>query len=208
MVIRYPLVILLLGLLAVSTGRSKADDQTSAETAKQAAIADVLIASLDVVFSKHVDPPTRGELLRRGIKGMFTRAGVSHADSLGRRISDLQPAEYTPLLREMIGIARRSGVTDEQLQVAFLSSLLEERRVRNELSESRYVPEKEYRVQQQIRENRYVGIGIALAHIENRPVMAKVLPGGPASKCGARDGDIIVTIDGAATEGMQLSTLR
>ncbi len=199
MTIRCLLVISVLGVVAMSGGRLAAEDETSA------GIANVLMASVDVAFSTHIDPPTRGELLRRGVVGMLAQADVSRPGAVGRRISEFEPTEYTAFLREMIGVAKRTGADDELLLTVFVSSLLDEQRAGTELATARHVPEKEYRVAQQLRENRYVGIGIQLALMENRPVMAKVLPGGPASKSGGRDGDVIVTIDGKDTEGLTLT---
>ncbi|MBC8354075.1 MAG: PDZ domain-containing protein [Planctomycetes bacterium] len=208
MLIQRIVFIFLLCSTLTFTSRSVADESKSAQSATRTDVSDLLIASLDTVFDKHVDPPTRGELLRRGIKGMFSHAdvGAFRPEALGRSISKLEPAEYAAFLRQMMGIARRNGAADEELQAAFLSNLLEmDMRSVRAREVPRYVPEEEYVVQQQIRDNRYVGIGIQLSQSEGRPAMFKVLPNGPANRAGGRDGDVIVTIDGTDTEGMQLS---
>ena len=145
MVIRFLFLLSLSIVFVVSDARLLADDETPAETESQQDIADVLIACVDVVFSQHVDPPTRGELLRRGIKGILNQAVVTRSHAVGRRISNSEPSEYAELLREMIGSAKLSGETDERLQAAFVSSLLDEKRVGAEMTTTRYVPEKEYR---------------------------------------------------------------
>lgn len=200
------LAVAILGLAILSLQRSSAQDVTVPAPELNADLTSRLITSIEIVFGQHVDPPTRGELLRRGIQGMFTKAGISQAESLGRQITELRAEDYGDFLSRMVEIAKRSRASENELQTAFLGNLLESQRASNTRELQRYVPETEYRVQRQIRENRYVGIGIQLSLIEDRPAMYKVFPGGPASRAGGRDGDLIVSINGVDTQGMNITS--
>ena len=69
---------------------------------------------------------------------------------------------------------------------------------------SRLISRKEAEVEDQFANNRYVGIGIALSSRDGRPKIAKVIPGGPSDRGGAKDGEMILSIDGVSTENESL----
>lgn len=54
------------------------------------------------------------------------------------------------------------------------------------------------------REDSFVGIGLELRKTDGRIVVARPLPGGPAERAGIRPEDVILQIDGASTEGMEV----
>jgi len=53
----------------------------------------------------------------------------------------------------------------------------------------------------------YVGIGIVLDMSNGKAVIVSVFAGGPAADAGLQHGDVIVSIDGTAAQGLALSTI-
>lgn len=53
----------------------------------------------------------------------------------------------------------------------------------------------------------YVGIGVVLDMSNGQPVIVSVFAGGPAADAGLQHGDVIVSIDGVAAQGLALSTI-
>jgi carboxyl-terminal processing protease len=70
-----------------------------------------------------------------------------------------------------------------------------------------YLDANEQRVEKQLSENRYVGIGIKLSMDGEKYVIQEPFAGGPAEKIGCRDGDAILTIDGNRTKGKTLAQI-
>ncbi len=60
-------------------------------------------------------------------------------------------------------------------------------------------------VNRQLAENRYVGIGIRIRFVDGFAMIEEAFPGGPARLAGARQGDLIVEVDGHAMKGLELA---
>jgi carboxyl-terminal processing protease len=164
-----------------------------------------LWAVSDVVLEQHIDPPARQEMMRAGIKSLLQKAGVTLPADLSRRISTLTTEEdFAVLLQECWPKAGVKAPAAEELTTAMLQGLLQ--RVPGEPD---LLPPKELKVIEQIRDNRYVGIGIQLSMNpkENRGQIVDPFRGGPARKAGARPGDLILEVDGKNTEEMKLTAL-
>ena len=146
-----------------------------------------VMAMIDAVVEKHIDPPARQELVR-----LFCRELTKHqAPGLAREISKARTDDaLIRLLEEHLRDAGEVNVND------CLHRALLDLRMPGMVTRS-----ADSKVNKQVAENRYVGTGIQLA-MTPRPVMQKVFRNGPAHKVGAKDGDIIVTIDGESTKGM------
>jgi len=71
----------------------------------------------------------------------------------------------------------------------------------------RLLPAKEYRVTEQIAENRYVGIGIILSKADETNRVAKVFEDGPLHKVGGKMNDEIVSVDGRDLRTAPLSVV-
>jgi carboxyl-terminal processing protease len=72
---------------------------------------------------------------------------------------------------------------------------------------SRYIPRREAEQERGGREG-YGGIGVVLTETDGRPSVGEVFPDSPASKAGARTGDIIVTIDGVEAQALAPDQIR
>ena len=70
-----------------------------------------------------------------------------------------------------------------------------------------FVPPKQSRVNKQLAENQYVGIGIRVRFDEGRAIIDEPFPGGAARQAGAVPGDRILEVDGKSMEGLSLGPI-
>lgn len=70
----------------------------------------------------------------------------------------------------------------------------------------RLVKAKDYVVEEQLQNNRYVGLGVNLSKESQsgHPQFMRIMPGGPAERAGLEDGVTITAIDGRSTAGVDL----
>ena len=155
---------------------------------------------IETILANHVDPPTRQGLVLAVARAMYQNTRQPVPPQLGREASQIVSRDDA--LRFLAGIRARLGnrfpkETGDAHLLAALGPLLSD-------GFTQITTSRESAVQRQLDANRYVGIGIALRNQSGRPVMARVFPGGPASKVGATDGTIIQRIDGTSTRGISL----
>src|SRR5262245_53215097 len=167
-----------------------------------------ILATSDVVLKRHMDPPPRQLMLTDAVRALHQKADRPVPVGLGRIVSDLNSEEsMLRFLTESWNTVRSgASASDEELQIAAVEGLL------RSLPESPgLIPPKEAKVQEQIRGNRYVGIGVQLAMDKEAgqqlPVIVNPFSRGPARVAGAKPGDRILEIDGVTTEGMTLSAV-
>ena len=175
------LLVIVAIFVGVPSGVAAADEPSAT------AIAEELVGVIDEVLDNHISPPTRQEMLLHGCRAIF---GEDDPRQLSRDISDLQDKQ------ELIAfLVARIGKLDDpiagQVKQQFIAGALTAIP-----GGARYSKAKAYAVEQQLRENRYVGIGIALAKQGAFPSMPQVIPGGPAHAAGGKNGDLMIRIDG------------
>jgi len=164
-----------------------------------------VLATADLVLSRHIDPPTRQAMLVESVKAMSKKAGRPVPNGLARRVSELIDRDnQQQFLVQAWNEARKSAdVSDEELQLAAIEGILSATSDKPHL-----MPLKEAKVQEQIRGNRYVGIGIQLGidqTSEQRcPVILNPFPRGPARLAGAKPGDRILDVNGVSTKDKAL----
>ncbi len=69
------------------------------------------------------------------------------------------------------------------------------------------VSNKEARVRDQLRDNRYVGIGIRVRFADGFAVIDEPFPGGAAKRAGAKPGDAILEVNDQSMEGLDLAKI-
>jgi hypothetical protein len=156
-------------------------------------------AITDVVLDRHVDPPTRQEMILAGLKALHKAGKVSPPHALARRVSVLQtPEPLAAILAEGWpgDLKTDRGVGPSEV---FLDGLLSVVPGGGQLLSA-----KEWKVEEQVEANLYVGIQVALGKDAGYPAFLQVLPGGPADQAGAKAGDVIEAIDGVSTKDMPL----
>ena len=155
----------------------------------QVEAADRMLQVFESVLETHIAPPTRQEMLLRGCRAIVAHEDLELQANLARQISDLRGRrEMAQFLATLLPPVDHS--TFPRIEATFITSGLTA-----VPGGVRYSGAKEYAVQQQLRENRYVGIGIVLAKDGNYPFMPQVIPGGPAHRAGGRNGDRMILID-------------
>jgi len=160
-----------------------------------------LLGVLDAVIDHHIAPPTRQEMLLRGCRAISPQDNFAAQAELSRRVSDLQSRDETAkFLAALLPKSEQPGF--EHIRRKFIAGALTA-----VVGGAHYSPAKDYAVEQQLRENRYVGIGIALSMKNGRPAMAKVVPGGPAHRAGGKDGDLMISIAGRDAKAMPLDEI-
>ena len=147
----------------------------------------------DLVLARHIDPPTRQEMILGGMKSLVAAANKSPMADLSRRISEVTTADQlTALLDDLVPqTAQTSGSADilaEPLREAFIAGFLG--MIPGSPS---FVSAKEARAEMQMQANRYVGLGIAVEWNDSKqfPEIVNIVPGGPAEIGGMREGDLI-----------------
>ena len=156
-----------------------------------------IFAVTNLVLARHIDPPTRQEMILGGMKSLVAAANKSPMADLSRRISEVTTADQlTALLDDLVPqTAPTSGSADilaEPLREAFIAGF-----VRHDPGSPRLVSAKEARAEMQMQANRYVGLGIAVEWNDSKqfPEIVNIVPGGPAEIGGMREGDLIEAID-------------
>lgn len=149
----------------------------------------------DAMLDHAYEPPSKQEMLLRGLRGVWKRTRKTPPPSdLARRISAASSDEqFRELLRDVFG----SKVISVSARDTFLESAV--------LREgATLTPLEQLTIERQLKDNLYVGIGIQIAKRGAYPTMPKVFPRGPARKAKALDGDKILAVDGVSTENVAL----
>lgn len=157
-------------------------------------------ATMETVRTQSLSPAADQEFLRGAIIAMHNAARQSvNRNTIAQSVSAACSTDDTKaLFLSHLGQAASSSSLNEATFAALNGGLA------RSAPGSRFVSTREYRVQQQLRENQYVGIGIRVRQAEGRTVIDLPFIGGPAFKAGAREGDRIMAIDGQSTDGMTL----
>ena len=157
-------------------------------------------AITDVVLDRHVDPPTRQQMILAGLRALHKAGKIPSPPGLARRVSALQaPEPLAAILAEAwpgpIKIEEGDGPAE-----VFLEGLLSV-----VPGGAQLLSAKQWKVEEQVEANLYVGIQVALKKDGGYPAFQQVLPGGPADQAGSKAGDVIEAIDGVSTRDMPLT---
>ncbi len=161
---------------------------------------DLFRATMETVRTQSLSPAADQEFLRGAIIAMHNAAG----QPLNRNAiaADVSAACTTDEMNRLFVSHLSQCSSSSSLKVATYAAL--NGGLARSAPGASFVSAREYRVQQQLRENQYVGIGIRVRQTDGRTVIDLPFIGGPAFKAGAREGDKIMEIDGVSTDGMTL----
>jgi carboxyl-terminal processing protease len=151
----------------------------------------------EIVLDKHVEPPSRQEMLLCGLTAI-QRDPVP--DGLSRAVSAVaKEDDFVACLIRFWPAGDEAG--SEEVREAFLNGMGQA--VPGDL---RFTSSKEAVVERQFAANQYVGIGIALKAAEKSKAcqIAATFPRGPVAKAGIAVGELILEVDGVKTEGLPL----
>ena len=154
---------------------------------------------IEAVQGNHPQPPTTQEMVARGLAAWDE---TDLTESYAKRVQAISKADPSEL-RDIVESAWQShpdfdsGADD--LVDGFIGGMLSAG-----LGSPAWISIRESRVTKQLNENRYVGIGIALAQTDDKATITETLYGGPAWKTGLKAGDRIVAVDGENSVGIGL----
>ena len=189
-------IVLLLITFVATTGNSE-EPVANASFGEQDRLYATFLSACETVLAHHFRPPTRQAMLLETIR----RLDAKSAHGLVRQISNLSSDDsYRRFFRRYDwSRCKQEQESSARFRIRFAQTC-----VGGIEGGARFISSSETRVAKQLRDNQYVGIGIAIAKKDGFPYMSKVLPRGPAWKAGAKDGDQIVSVDGTATVGRGL----
>jgi C-terminal peptidase prc len=177
-------------------GAKKDGDATPGPTS----LASRVWAVMGVVQEKHLDPPARKDMVLVGAKALLKATGTAVPDDLTRRAAEVTTeAQLAALFRELWPGGAAQGDRDGKLEVAALAGFLDGLPGRPAIHTQAQV-----KLNEQLRGNRYVGVGVKLAANakEQFPQIEIPFRRGAARVAGARPGDLILEVDGKSTKGV------
>ena len=184
--------ILLLALPVFLCGTAAADEPDWAARTGRA-----VWSITDVILDKHLEPPTRQEMLLGAVRGLFQAAKTEPPTDLARRVSAVGSRdEFSALLRDVWP----KDATAE-MGSAFLRGLYQK-----VPGQTQFLPADELARLDILTHNRYIGTGVQIG-ISPSGFIQIITPtrGGPAHRAGVRPGDLIVAIDGQDMKGAKIT---
>lgn len=145
---------------------------------------------MELVEKNHVQPSKRAELIVQSLQAV----GLSAEKDLGARAQAVRTVEdYATLIKEAWPKQR----PDKGLLAVATEAELFRAVVPRTSANTSYVPMDDFKILDQLNNNRYVGTGIQirLNAQEQLPEILFCFPGGPARRAGVKSGDLIVGVD-------------
>ena len=193
----------------IATDAAESKDQTIFRKR----VADVVLEVCDLILEEHIDPPAKQQMVLAAAKAAFAYE-QTQADAAG----DAGEVREPKIRRPGRDVSKLG--TDEEIE-QFLMRCFDEIGVSeashpslaNRLIETvlmaapgggQLTLAPEVKVETQLAENRYVGIGIALSQASGRPHITKCFYGGSGFNSGVRTNDLILKIDGVDTANKEL----
>ncbi|HUE15503.1 MAG TPA: S41 family peptidase [Planctomycetaceae bacterium] len=202
--------VLLIAILVGSTSSGRCADRGVAPQApdNREAFVRRVFKITDLVLERHIDPPTRQEMILGGIKAALAAAKKAPSPDLSRRVSDVRtPGELVRLLNELWPESKEKPAPAAKAAAAEFESAFVGGLLHAVPGQPYFVSAKAARAESQLQANRYVGLGIAVGWEDKSRLtqINNVIPGGPAEQAGIRQGDLIEEIDHlAVTPGTRL----
>ena len=173
----------------------------------QVQVARHAVEVCNLLMDHHVAPPAKQQLVAAAAKAALAMRTDSKAQSdteirrIGQEVSPLvSDAELEQFLTAILDEVGASEETTPLIADQLVQSILAAAPGGGQLTK-----ESELKVDTQLAENRYVGIGIALSQSDGMPVISKCFYEGPGFQVGVRTNDVILEIDGAATSQQSLA---
>lgn len=158
-----------------------------------------VLAITDSILQHHIDPPTQQQMILDGVKALYRANNQLAPNGLSRRVSELSTPEQI--------LTYLNSVCAEFEQLPNSDGILINGMFETVPGYCRLIKADDAKVQEQIAANRYVGIGITLEKKEKLLSIPKVFYEGPAWKAGVKANDLILEIDGEATEYKDMARL-
>ncbi len=150
------------------------------------------------ISEESLNPPVHQQLCLSAIRGMYHSNNTPIPRSLVNELSACSSLDgmKSVFMEHWDILEANDGFKKDKCLQSAVGAMLQDA-----APGARFVSHQESRVQRQLRENQYVGIGIQVAFKDGRVVIMDPFIGGAAQKAGARIGDRIMTVDGKDTQG-------
>ena len=171
--------------------------QTSAEI-NTPALLDLLGQTYLTLESHHYAPPTGQQFALTAARVIRDQSGRTIDRAMKSEVEELMTADdLRKWLTKEIEIAKQNY---RELNADAIVNVT----VKQFDPRATVISSKEARVRDQLRENRYVGIGIRVRYDNGFAIIDEPFPGGAAKIAGAKPGDIILEVNDKSMEGLDL----
>jgi carboxyl-terminal processing protease len=158
-------------------------------------LAEVTWLLLETINQQHISPPSRESLMA----GVVTAVAEGHRrnlqDSAAKLMACQSQDEFTSAFVELWHSYQHQENPRSTYLFAFSASMPIVIRV---------VSSADYNVQEQLQNNRYVGLGVNAGRIANEGPLGfhRIVPGGAADRAGLVDGETVLEVDGHDTSNV------
>ena len=157
----------------------------------------ILNTIVETSLAEHLRPPTRQEMYLAAARAFYGADKTMPPGDLTETFSELNTDQgFQEQLAKIWKQQRDNDVAASKLANSAMASVL-----RCCGDGVHFVAEKDNRVNKQIAENQYVGIGIRVGQKDGYPQIHEPYYGGAAQKAGARKGDLIIAVEGVPSKG-------
>lgn len=161
-------------------------------------IAGLTWESLKVIGQKHVDPPLRNQMILDGVTRLFPE----QKQKLYRDIEEIRSREDLKAVLSQAVKESDIDLSKPESTLAIVNEFL-----RSVPGSPRLITSYQASINQQLAENRYVGIGIALRKEKLHTIISVAFRGGPAHDVGVKNEDRIISVDGESMVGKPIGTV-
>lgn len=208
----FVLVLMFLTAPSIATPLSAEDTNPSEEPTKLVAkpSADAaetyraVWAMVGILERHHVDAPERQTLLGMAVSAIRPELDEPRLRKSVEEVMHCRDAtEFANALKRESPQLQQSPPAFENVVAAFSKALAAT------MGPISLTSQKEHQVQEQLQNNRYVGIGVSIANLETEEfaTFPSVAPGGPASRAGLKQGTVLYAVDDLTTKGASIRTI-
>lgn len=158
-------------------------------------------AVLNAIEREHLASPERGTLVEVLAQVLTESDEGPELDAVVADVNRCQTADaFTDWMRQFWTSGRKPIAPLDQLPDRIIQAL------QSKVGHLQLVRNKDSIVQEQLRNNRYVGIGVNVNSHDGILMFPVIRPGGPADRAGLRNGTRVAEIDGRSTRDISIDT--
>lgn len=161
--------------------------------------ARLIWAIVDAIENQHLASPPRRELIEIVARELEF---VENVPNIKKAIAEISRHESADTFSEWLCDLWQDRSTNDFDQ--FVQRIIA--RLQSKFGHLRLIPEKELIVEDQLRNNRYVGIGVNTNSNKGVLTFPIIVPGGPADRAGLKAGTIVDEIDGRSARQVTVET--
>ena len=160
------------------------------------------LATRQAVRDNQYRPPTDQQFALSMARTFYVLGGIDEPGNLAEQASGLTNDEST---RKFLDRAWSATGIDMSENPDLVERAIVESTLAHSSNRARFITAKEYRVQKQLSENQYVGIGIQVMFDAPYTKIAMPFPRGTAWDAGIKKNDLILAVDDQSMKGVPLA---